>query len=242
MKYIIFLIILSLIIYYLISGDSEHMVNLNMKSRENSDCVPINKTFVTENYNGYWSYVMPDSCENGLPHTRGYNIIAIPQSYLSKKSLPKTIKHEKVHLNQKQYPDLWRKFYKNYWNYEIFRGFPMNMPNELILHRRTNPDTEDMPFARWDRKWWSVAVYNNVNNPKVGNYSVKWWNEETNKVSDVAPEEWVNFFGKDNAQDEHPHEISANFIMDILSENKENSMAKSILLSKWNDRGERLEI
>lgn len=247
LEYLILLMCILLFICF-VHSEYEEMTNIeyiskynwnkfDIKARKGYNCNPIKKIYVKNKYrtHDYWIYIMPKSCEEGLPHTISSNIIAIPDDY-PLKDLSETIKHEKVHLNQKLYPEDWKKFYEMYWDYELFQTPPSNIPDTLLTKRRTNPDTYLIPFARWNKKWWSIPVYN-TDNIRLQNCSVKWWNEETNETTDIPPKKWEVFFGKVNEL-EHPHEISAEYI--ATSESSESSTAKRILLNKWNSNRERL--
>ncbi len=245
---------------------SDNWTNLDFKARENRDCRPIKKVYETWGPIESWIYTVPSSCENGLPHTRNHNVIAIPNN-LSFIEIPRIIRHEKIHLNQRLYPNQWKEFYKTYWNYQIFIKPPDKMPIELITMKRANPDTNDAPFACWNNKWWSVPVYKNNDNLEFKNCILKWWNEETNEIQLNHPKEWISFFGSlgsifsDISEMEHPHEISALYLENKKSstysiydylinmfintfDNKNtidsNVNAKKILFNKWNDKTERL--
>ena len=177
---------------------------------------------------------MDETCENGLPHTRATNIIAIPES-LSKTRIDMIIEHEKVHLHQRRNPYIWKQFYKKYWDYEIFE-YPqiINMPIELIEMKRANPDTNDAPYACWKNKWWSIPIYKSNDDLKFINCIVKWWNQETNVILSDPPDEWISFFGPNVSQTEHPHEISAVYITDILFGNyNESIIGMNLLNQKW---------
>ena len=281
---IIYIILIVLIVYYcyliyldryvrteeVLSTDwSSNWTKLDFKARENGDCKPIKKIYEKLGLTESWIYTVPNSCENGLPHTRNHNVIAIPNN-LSFIEVPRTIRHEKIHLNQRLYQNKWKEFYKTYWNYEIFVKPHDKMPNELITMKRANPDTNDIPFARWNNKWWSVPVYKNNDDLEFKNCILKWWNEETNEIQLNPPKEWTDFFGSfgtsfyDISQMEHPHEISATYlenknspiyqfnlysIYDYLSnifigKNRanDNIPAKKILFDKWNIETELLQL
>ena len=251
-KYIIIILIL-IVLFYLYKSIivtqhfkndtdwSDNWTQLDFKAREGDNCYPIKKEYKKFGAINSWLWTMPTSCENGLPHTRNKDIIAIPEGFLQSR-LPKTIEHEKIHLHQRRNPQVWKKFYKKYWNYEIFQNPPLSMPQELIKMKRANPDTNDAPFACWKNKWWSVPIYKSVNELKFRDCKVKWWNQETNKIHSEPPNEWVSFFGSKVSQAEHPHEISAVYITNILFDNilNKNILASNILNKKWNKISEKL--
>ena len=249
-KYII-IIILVLILYYLFycvniehfdeySIWSQKWTKLDFKAREDADCEPIKKEYKKLGTLNSWIWTMPISCENGMPHTRDFNVIAIPEGFPSER-LAKTIEHEKIHLHQRLNPELWRAFYRNYWDYEIYDKPPPFMPSSLIDMKRANPDTNDAPFACWRKTWWSVPVYKNSENLKFRDCIVKWWNQETNKIYSNPPTEWISFFGSKVSQTEHPHEISAVYIANLLFDEiiiPDSIKGMSILSKKWNSKKE----
>jgi len=179
-------------------------------ARANADCKPL---VVINRKMGKVSpfvWIVPDSCEQGLPHTRAVDIIAIPKS-LPKQRLAHTLEHEKIHLFQRANPSGWAKFYRIKWRYELYTKPPVGMPSELITMRRSNPDTADSPWCCWMNLYWPVPVYQSPHKLSLSNAIVKWWNQNDGSVTST-PEEWLNFFGTDIHQIEHPHEISAEWL------------------------------
>lgn len=245
-KYLkIFLLILFFIYIYNLSNITEHFkwsdnwTELDYKARENNNCNPIKIEYkkLGDNIKSY-IWTMPKSCEYGLPHTRDTNIIAIPENFPTL-FYNGMINHEKIHLNQRLYPTIWKQFYKNYWNYEIFLNPPNDMPNILIKMRRSNPDTDDAPWACWNKIWWSIPIYQDVDNLHFKNVIIKWWNQQNNIIYNDSPQEWINFFGSNINQVEHPHEISAIF---LSSNNTIKSLGHTILYNKWNNFLEKLNL
>jgi hypothetical protein len=199
---------------------SEHWNELDYKAREGDNCNAISRDYTTLGTIDTWIWVMPTTCENGMPHTRGVDIIAMPENF-SKTHMAKTLEHEKIHLLQKRNPDIWKQFYSKYWNYEIYNSPPSNMPDELIKMKRANPDTADEPYNCWLNNWWAVPVYKSVDNLNFRGSPVLWWDQSTNQIYNHPPKEWVDFFGTHVSQAEHPHEISAVYIANWLF-NKDN--------------------
>lgn len=250
-KYII-IILIFLVLFYLYycimsienfedtSDWSSRWTALDFEARKNDNCIPIKKEYKKFGKIESWLWTMDTSCENGLPHTRAADIIAMPDGF-SPARFPKTIEHEKIHLYQRSNSKDWINFYKKYWNYEIFQKPPSSMPEELIKMKRANPDTNDAPFACWNGKWWSVPVYLSSSDLKFRDCLVKWWNQETNKIHSDPPTEWITFFGQKVSQAEHPHEISAVYIANMLyNEYDETIKGMNILNKKWDRINERL--
>ena len=217
---------------------SENWTSLDYQARKNANCEPIEKKFKKLGAIDSWIWTMDKSCENGLAHTRASNIIAIPEN-LEINQVNKIIEHEKIHLHQKRNPNAWKNFYKKYWNYEIHKSPPLLMPSELIKMKRANPDTYDAPYACWKNKWWSVPIYKSYDDLKFMDCIIKWWNQETNEILNDSPDEWKSFFGNNVSQTEHPHEISAEYITNILFGYYDDSiMGMNILNQKWDYKNE----
>ena len=211
---------------------------LDWKARAGANCKPISTIHRKMGEISPWIWVVPDSCEQGLPHTRSIDVIAIPKSF-PKERLESTLEHEKIHLYQRAMPESWAKFYRIKWKYDIYSKPPAGMPKELINMRRANPDTADAPWCCWMGKHWSVPVYQNEYNLSLSKAPVKWWNQLMNVITNNPPDDWVNFFGSDVNQSEHPHEISAEFLSGPLLKGTDEianpSQAMNLLSYAWNE-------
>jgi len=204
---------------------------LDYKAREDAVCTPIKKEMREFGTVAAWIWTVPDSCENGLPHTRNKNVIAMPDGWSDENSAT-TLLHESVHLFQRNFSNDWEKFYNNQWNYEIFEEPAPFIPKELIEKRRSNPDTDDKPWCRWNKRWWAVPIYDDYNNPRLNQTPIVWYDEKENKILDKPPNEWLTFFGPNINQIEHPNEISA-----VLLTNKNSScLAKNKLIEFVNSK------
>ena len=181
------------------------------KARIVADCKPINKIHMKLGSISTWVWTVKTTCEQGLPHTRGHDVIAIPINF-PKDHLPALMDHERVHLLQRRMPESWARFYRLKWDYRIYNSPPVGMPNNLIKLRRANPDTAIEPFACWKKRYWSVPVYLSTTNLSLKDAPIKWWDQELNTVSDSAPDTWAMFFGSDIHQCEHPHELTAEYL------------------------------
>ena len=190
---------------------SSKWTTLDRLARKDNDCKPGIKIQRMLGHVSTWIWMMPRSCEDGLPHTRGIDVVALPVD-MDKRRYEHILDHEKIHLLQRAYPDSWKKFYRLMWNYEIYSQPPVGMDRSLIEMKRGNPDTADEPWCCWNKLWWPVAVYISRERPSIRSTRVKWWNQKEQKTYDVAPEDWLSFFGSDVHQNEHPHEISAELL------------------------------
>lgn len=152
---------------------------------------------------------MNPSADGGLPHTRPPGYICLP-SGLSGKMLTKTLLHERVHLHQRRYPELWNAFIYNSWTMDVWKG---ELPNKIESSRRLNPDLLPYPFFIWKNRWVSLAVYKDTTNPSLTGASTVWYDTEQKIMTSVPPDGWKDFFGG-VVSDEHPWEIAAYLITD----------------------------
>jgi hypothetical protein len=189
---------------------------LDRKAREGADCRPISIIHRKLGKVSAYIWIVPDSCEQGLPHTRSHEVVAIPKSY-PKARLEMTLEHEKIHLYQRLHPDSWRKFYKLKWKYELYTEPPVGIPASLIKNRRSNPDTADAPWVCWNKFYWPVPVYENEYKLSLKHATIKWYNSNDSSISTKPPEEWLLLFGSSVFQSEHPHEISAEYLAGPLA-------------------------
>lgn len=93
--------------------------------------------------------------ENGLPHTRGENLIIITKTTLENKSndqLQRTLLHELIHLYQKKYPEDVEKYLqtKNIKKYKRIER------KDAI---RANPDTDDWIYYDGNTNQLFQAIY-----------------------------------------------------------------------------------
>jgi len=206
---------------------------LDRRARLGADCKPLATIHRKFGKLSAWIYIVPDSCEQGLPHTRAVDVIAIPKSY-PKDRLASTLDHEVVHLYQRLMPDSWAKFYKQKWNYDIYKESPVGMPEDLVKRKRANPDTALAPWCCWSNIYWPVSIYES--DLSLSKAPTKWWNQENNTISTNAPDSWSAFFGPDINQLEHPHEISAELLAGPLKADLPNNASPAMILLKkaWN--------
>ena len=214
---------------------SNRWSDMDRKARAGHDCRPVYKVQRMLGEISTWIWMVPATCEQGLPHTRGIDVIALPVD-LPKPHVARILAHEKIHLLQRMYGPSWKRFYRQKWNYEIYSEPPVGMPPDLITRRRGNPDTTDEPWCCWNRVWWPVAVYKEPLAPTLKDTVIQWWNSETGTIQVNAPDNWLEFFGRGIHQNEHPHEITAEFLSGPLYNNSEPSNpspAMLILQKNW---------
>jgi hypothetical protein len=161
------------------------------------------------------------TADGGLPHTRPPGYICLPAN-IPIGSLSTTLLHERVHLHQRRYPELWIKFVGDNWSMTPWFG---KLPREIESARRINPDLMENTFFTWNGVWVPVCLYNDVGNPSLSQASTNWYNVNLKTTTRSAPDGWYSFFGH-VVDDEHPWELSAYYIAD----SKLKSPAKDLLM------------
>jgi hypothetical protein len=185
---------------------------VNQKARYGNKCDIKKQVSLTDPKTGIDCTIAfcDNTCEHGYPHTINETTIMIPEGY-SKDRLPTTIEHEKIHLLQRRHPFVWEGWYKALWSYTIQAEPPAKMPTVLLNLRRYNPDTNDKPFACWRSRYWPLPIFTSTNPGSIAEAKTIWWDQQTGSISEEAPPEWADFFGR-QPQDEHPHEMAAQMI------------------------------
>jgi len=182
--------------------------------------------FTDKGVNGTTIITTSKSCEAGLPHTRAGDRIIIPDS-VPEALRAEILEHEMYHILQKREPQKWTKFYKQSWDFELFKEPPVGIPDHLIKARRGNPDTWQAPWCCWRSRYWSLTIYTDMTAPSLLKARTVWWDAWTSKSLDSEPEEWLEFFGS-LSQPEHPHEISA-----VLLVSKDRTHEAGRRLENW---------
>jgi len=190
---------------------SANWSSYDKKAREKADCKPIYKIQRRLGAISSWIWIMPKSCEQGLPHTRANDVIAIPEN-LPESRFADILAHEKIHLLQRRMPESWARFYRIKWDYDLYNAPPIGVPDDLKTLIRANPDTNIEPWCCWRKRWWPVPIYKDTTKLSLSGAGVKWWDQQNNTVSSKPPEAWTKFFGADIHQAEHPHEITAEYL------------------------------
>jgi hypothetical protein len=191
------------------------------KARESQTC-SILQTFDDAELPQARIQLMNSSCEGGLPHTVGTTAIRISDTVWSEASAERRadiLRHERVHLLQRRYPDEWEHFYEQQWGYRISLQPPASMPAEILEQTRGNPDTFPKRWACWRKRYWFVPVYTDCHAPNIREATVRVWDSETRQWLKEPPTEWKLTFCTERGvcpnQSEHPAEIAAEYWTDI---------------------------
>jgi len=150
--------------------------------------------------------IMAPSAEGGMPHTRAPNIICIP-AYFPESKLHETLKHELVHISQRQNPEVWRKR-------GLAEGWTpileADLPSEWVQRCRLNPDTYDARFWAWEGRHVPLPLFVREDKPELRDIQVRWWDMKEGRLNSQAPTTFVRKYGNVAASSaEHPYELWA---------------------------------
>jgi len=147
----------------------------------------------------------------GLPHTRGKTGIALPVFLLWSRS-NQTIRHELVHLSQKQFSERWWKFYEEKWSFKKATETQfLQVPERWRSRRRINPDTLGSPYVIWKGRYIPLSVFMSDTEPDLRYCKRGFWDIKMGQWTWDEPPGWIDMFGK-GFNDEHPNEIAAHWI------------------------------
>jgi hypothetical protein len=147
----------------------------------------------------------------GLPHTRGKTGIALPVFLLWHPS-EKTMRHELVHLSQKQYPEKWWLIYERNWFFKKASESQFTqIPMKWRSRRRINPDTLKNPYVIWKDRYIPLSIFISETEPDLRYCKRGFWDLKLSQWTWEEPPGWVLMFGS-GFNDEHPNEIAAHWI------------------------------
>jgi len=147
----------------------------------------------------------------GLPHTRGKTGIALPVFLLWHPS-EKTMRHELVHLSQKQYPEKWWKIYEHSWSFKKASEIQfVQIPMKWRSRRRINPDTLKSPYVVWKDRYIPLSIFLSETEPDLRYCKLGFWDLKLSQWTWEEPPGWIRLFGS-GFNDEHPNEIAAHWI------------------------------
>lgn len=158
--------------------------------------------------------IVNPECQDGLPHTSSPTIIRMTASDWMSPRRDEILRHERVHLHQKQEPVAWRNFYRSVWGYELTNTPPPHIPSHWLDRIRPNPDTSDGPWAVWNGRYVFFPIYRDAKY-SLRNATVQVWDIQEKQMVEPPPEwkqQFCNGDGDCPFQYEHPHEIAAEFI------------------------------
>jgi len=186
-----------------------------------------NKTIL----NDKWNISLFKNLEHNYPHTHKH-IIFIPSNNLTYNIYNKiTFLHEKIHVSQRKYPNVFKELYEKYW---FFKHIPkFKIKNKLFT--RVNPDTEDLNWVFTYKKCNIIflAKYNS-NAKNISDVTYIGYNIDTHKYKKLENiPEYIEFFGNNSNHYYHPYEISADMISNHCYNNVDDNTKAYKNFKKW---------
>jgi len=159
--------------------------------------------------------IMNPSAEGGMPHTRPPNIICIP-AYFPESMMAETMKHELIHLSQRNQPAEWEKYgLSEGWMKMTNLEHPEHqehpdIPSEWLRRCRLNPDTIHSRFWAWEGRYIPLPLFVREDKPDLKDIVVRWYDLQTEVVSSSPPKSFIKKYGNVPANSqEHPFELWA---------------------------------
>lgn len=144
------------------------------------------------------------SADGGMPHTRPYNMICVPN--IKQLESISTLKHELWHVHQRNFQPQWTKIF-NRLGWTEYKG---QIPESFENHRRLNPDTVDCPYWIYQNKWIPFPIFTDISNPILSQVEI--WFYDVNdqyhvkKIPSTLAAEFPNL---PQSAYEHPRELTA---------------------------------
>lgn len=165
-----------------------------------------NEIYNIDLLNGADVVVVHSSADSGYPHTRPKSVVCLPDSFITSSSnevLAETLRHEAMHIHQRNFPDLWKqKCIQNGWTPVPIEGVPKRFRDRC----RINPDTMAHPFWSWDS---CVPLPMFKESPiSLGDIKIEWFDRRTGAIFHDPPSSFIKEYGTPS-QPEHPYEIYA---------------------------------
>jgi hypothetical protein len=188
---------------------------LNARARRGCDYVPWHDQSLAYTAqktvgSGCHVIIMNPSADAGLPHTRAPNIICIPAEF-KKEKLYDTLRHELIHIHQREYPSLWEEqLVREGWAPISDWDAIKQIPQEHLRRCRLNPDTLACRFQAWGRRYVALPLFVREDKPSLRETVVRWYDLEDEKLREDPPESYIKRYGKvDKSSQEHPFELWA---------------------------------
>jgi hypothetical protein len=211
--------LLGIILYIVVSQSSlpPTQGKLNAIARQHQFCTVLETIPYTIMGKEVIFEIMDNSCESGMPHTINSSTIRFPKSLWEQRDsdrFKQILRHEIIHLLQRQFPTAWRVEYKK-WGYILQKNPPAGIPVSIADRVRFNPDLADATWAIYEDRYVTVACYKSVSNPQLRETEIVIWDLELGKQIETMPESWK---WKGMHQAEHPHELSAEMGADLANQ------------------------
>jgi hypothetical protein len=144
------------------------------------------------------------SADGGMPHTRPYNMICVPN--MKQLESLSTLKHELWHVHQRNFQPQWAAIFKKLGWTEYTGQIPESFDN----HRRLNPDTVDCPYWIYQNTWVPVPIFTDISKPVLNQVEI-WFYHATDHyhVKKIPSSLAAEFPDLPQSAYEHPRELTA---------------------------------
>ena len=188
--------------------DALFLDTVNAKAREGLGYSPMDGPFLPRTIDGLHASIrvvwMNHSAEAGMPHTRAPDIVCIPMDYPAQR-LNETLKHESIHVDQRQRPETWLK-----WCVSI--GWTLireeEIPERWVRRCRLNPDTMAYRFFAYNNRYVPMPMYEREDKPRMRDVHIYWWDRKTGHLLKDTPSD-LKLYLQGVLNPEHPFEIAA---------------------------------
>jgi hypothetical protein len=154
--------------------------------------------------------IVHPSCEGGMPHTRAKGVICLP-AYFPEPKLATTLRHEQIHLSQRDDPEHWEKRAKaEGWIKMNDREAESEIPREWLNRCRLNPDTLGSRWWAWRGFYVPLPLFTRTDKPDLRDIVVRWYERHSGRLLTSPPSSYTAMYGNvPPAQMEHPFELWA---------------------------------
>ncbi len=154
--------------------------------------------------------IMHPSCEGGMPHTRAGGIICLP-AYFPEEKLEKTMRHEQVHIWQRDAAEDWETWCKREgWGRVPDSVAESEIPLEWLARCRLNPDTVGSRWWAWKGNYIPLPLFTRTDKPDLHEIVVRWYERTSGRVLTSPPSSYTRRYGNVSpAMMEHPFELAA---------------------------------
>jgi hypothetical protein len=179
---------------------------VNRKARERCSYTLWHDQKVAEELRPLNVVILNPSAEGGMPHTRAPAIICLP-AYFPEEKMEETIKHEKVHLDQRTNLERWKeKLLDEGWTEEQ----EDDVPEEWRKRCRLNPDTYYSRFYAWLGRYIPLPLFIRTDKPELKEVEVRWWDKKEERLMKTPPTSYTKTYGnRSDSEMEHPFELYA---------------------------------
>lgn len=155
--------------------------------------------------------ILEPSADGGMPHTRSPNIVCIP-AYFPKEKLSITLRHELVHIDQRNNTDKWLTLcQRDGWEHVEEDDAIREIPTSFVRRCRFNPDTIYVRWMAWEGRYIPLPLFLREDKPILRDIQVRWWDRREKRLLLEPPSSYKKRYGEQvsQAKQEHPFELYA---------------------------------